>query len=534
MGMLDDIAARARGTGELWFRIPMWSAFVLGLIVLHAAAPGETAWMTMVWYAAALILSTSLSNTPLSFFTGQGAGLFMTLDYLFRGTPLPHPEQPDASAEERRRGEVGFWTLMPSAFITWIFAKSINNSALYGTRWGVMGGVVYAGWYMSFPAAALFGYWMRTRLGYGSMPTAIEKCYGTPATVLYGLIIIYRLWNEIWSNTVVVAAFYSEKEKTLEWWLAVVASAVIPAVFVLMGGMRSSLITDVIMAFLGLLFLFVILGIIGSEMPGGVNAIWTYEPAGGWWIGAETALGASLLQGCLSYPFHDAVLTDRTFLSRPRTMLASFFIGGGIAAMFIILYSSIGIYGVFALDRMSFYASAPVARSLGPTAFAFINLVMMTSSMSTIDSTYGSVSKLAGLEFAGWFRLPGDTRTRLGPMRPTDIDNVGMQHVAIARVAIVVLAIVGTLYVLVDTSSINATEVSGTMVMGIGPPIWMLCVWKHNSLPGKKDGWRQAPLMFILPCLTGIFFGVVYNTAAVGSPSEKAGATAMMAPFRMG
>jgi hypothetical protein len=59
-------------------------------------------------------------------------------------------------------------------------------------------------------------------------------------------------------------------------------------------------------------------------------------------------------------------------------------VGGSIAAMFIILYSSIGIYGVFALDRMSFYASAPVARSLGPTAFAFINLgtiviiVMMT------------------------------------------------------------------------------------------------------------------------------------------------------------
>lgn len=570
--MGETILDRARATGELWFRVPMWLVFLVGVVLIHALAPGETQWHLMFYYSAVLILSTALSNSPLTFFTGQGATLTQTLNYLARGTPLPRPEMPDATVEERRRAEVGFWTLMPSAFITCapharalciariapppsprtpfsrsmshtslccvrcagIFAKSINNSALYGTRWGVMGGVVYAGWYASFPAAAVFGYVLRTRHGYGSLPTAIERCYGSSATILFGLIVLYRLWNEIWSNTVVVAAFYSEQEKTAQWWLACVLSAAVPAVFVLMGGMRSSLITDVLMAFLGLLFLFVILGYIGASMPGGIAAVWSWQPDAGWWPGAGTALGASLLQGCVSYPFHDAVLTDRAFLSRPRTMLASFLVGGSIAAMFIVLYSAIGIYGVFALDESNFYASAPVARSLGPTAFAFINLVMMTSSMSTIDSAYGSVSKLVGLEFAGWFPLPFDDRAVKGPLRPTDAAHVGWAHVLAARVSIVLLAIAGTLYVLVDTSTINATEVSGTMVMGLGPPIWLLLAWKHNSAPGSNDGWHKAPLMFVLPYAVGLFFGVVYNTAAVGTPAEKARAGAMMAPFQMG
>lgn len=531
----STLVERLVATGELWFRIPLWASFGLGLILLHALAPGEVQWQLMVWYSALLVLSTAISKSPLTFFTGQGTSLGQTLDYLLRGTPPPEPERAGATAEERRRAEVGFWTLMPSAFITWIFAKSINNSGLYGTRWGMRGGIVYAGWYLSFPATALFAYVLRTRHGYGSLAVAIERCYGSAAAALFGLIVLYRLWNEIWSNTVVVAGFYSETEGSAQWWLACIASAVVPAIFVLMGGMRSSLATDVLMAFLGLLFLFIILGIIGQNMPGGLRALYAWEPPdGGWWPGFGTALGSSMLQGCVSYPFHDAVLTDRAFLSRPRTMVAAFLVGGGIAGLFIVLYASIGVYGAFALNATSFYPSVPVARALGPTAFAFINLVMMTSSMSTIDSTYGSVAKLAGLELGGWLRLPGDRRAARGPLSPTDSENTGWAHVAIARGAIVALAIVGTLYVLVDTSTINATEVSGTMVMGLGPPVWALLFWRHNSKPGANDGWQRAPLMFLLSCCVGIFFGVVINVAAVGSAEDKARATAMMAPFRMG
>ena len=109
---------RAVRSGELPWRVPLWVSFIVGLGLLHGLAPAETQWQLMAWYAAFLILSTSISNTPLKFFAGQGAGIFQTFLYYARGTPLPEPDKPDASAEERRRAEVGFWTLMPSAFIT--------------------------------------------------------------------------------------------------------------------------------------------------------------------------------------------------------------------------------------------------------------------------------------------------------------------------------------------------------------------------------------------------------------------------------
>lgn len=148
-----------------------------------------------------------------------------------------------------------------------IFAKSIQNAATFGGRWGILGGVGYAGWYLSFFAAALVGYVLRTRAGFQSLPTAIERCYGPLATLGFGLALMYRLWNEIWSNSVVVASFYGPVHSPM-WWAAAMVSTAIPAVYVLMGGMRSSLVSDVLQAGLGLLFLFVILGLIGERMPG--------------------------------------------------------------------------------------------------------------------------------------------------------------------------------------------------------------------------------------------------------------------------
>lgn len=117
------------------------------------------------------------------------------------------------------RAEVGFTTLMPSAFITWIFAKSINNSAVLGGRFGVMGGVAYAGWYVSFFAAAFVGYILRTRHGFRSLPSAVERCFGTTALFCFSLALLYRLWNEIWSNSVrlclPVHAYRSPKRKSI-------------------------------------------------------------------------------------------------------------------------------------------------------------------------------------------------------------------------------------------------------------------------------------------------------------------------------
>ena len=80
------------------------------------------------------------------------------------------------------------------------------------------------------------------------------------------------------------------------------------------------------------------------------------------------------------------------------------------------------------------------------------------------------MAKLAGLEFAGYLHLPGDTRgARRGPM---DADNPSVTplNIAIGRLAILMLAVVGTLNLLSNTEALSATTVSGTMVMGQLPP----------------------------------------------------------------
>ena len=43
-----------------------------------------------------------------------------------------------------------------------------------------------------------------------------------------------------------------------------------------------------------------------------------------------------------------------------------------------------------------------------------------------------------------------------------------------------------------DSEVIKATTVSGTAVMGLGPPIFLMLAWRYNSKPGADDGFRQA------------------------------------------
>ena len=61
----------------------------------------------------------------------------------------------------------------------------------------------------------------------------------------------------------------------------------------------------------------------------------------------------------------------------------------------------------------------------------------------------------------------------------------------------VVLAVASCFYLLIDATVINATTVSGTYVMGLGPPIFLMLFWRcaQGSAPEEKTNahglWRQ-------------------------------------------
>ncbi|KAF6258847.1 hypothetical protein COO60DRAFT_1622110 [Scenedesmus sp. NREL 46B-D3] len=489
------------------------------------------------------------------------------------------------------------WMLLASStFVSWIFAKSILNAATLGASFGVVGGLAYAAWFVSFFSVAFVGYFMRTRHGYRSLPEAIHARYGGLAAIAFGLAVAYRLEQEVWSNSLVVASFYGPVHST-SWWLAAVLSTAIPAFYCFTGGMRASLFTDVFQAFVKIVFLAAVVGVVGTKAPASfatfnkagscslppdaaalssqpacaalnpavapsvglgtcadltvasfkaascnytaiattdicaaANGTWapaactvSQQPpctaAGGAWqprsmwslAGGMDMLLVGLLQGFLSYPFFDPVLTDRAFLGEPRTMVRAFVVGGVIAIAFILVFSFVGIFG--AMEAVLNPSSVPcdiyagmltgqpyaVARYFGTAVYSLVNLIFLVSSCTVLDSTFASTSKLFGPELFGAI-LRG---------RPLPPQLATRKHAWVGRAAIVFMAMVGTLPLLAGPAALDATTISGTMVVGLGPPVYALTFIK---------GYR--PVLFHLPFWTGVAFGVVMQLAS--SPCCKA------------
>eukprot|EP00775_Hariotina_reticulata_P012830 gene12830-12958_t len=340
--------------------------------------------------------------------------------------------------------------LSSSAFVSWIFAKGILNTSTLGASFGVVGGLAYSAWFVAFFSVAFVAYYSRTRHGYRSLPQAIHARYGGLAAMAFGLAVAYRLEQEVWSNSLVVASFYGPVGSG-HWWAAAIVSTAIPAFYCFTGGMRASLFTDV-------------------------------------------------FQGALSYPYFDPVLTDRAFLGEPGTMVRAFVAGGIMAILFIFLFSFVGIFGAMAAVLRpetvpcDIYAGmlggqpAAVAKYFGTAVFSIVNLIFLISSCTVLDSTFASTSKLFGPELMG-------SITRGRPLPP---QMATQRHAWAGRIAIVLMAAVGTLPLIAGPSALDATTISGTMVVGLGPPIFFLTFIK---------GYR--PLVFHIPFWCGVAFGIV-------------------------
>lgn len=61
-----------------------------------------------------------------------------------------------------------------------------------------------AAYYTSFASVGVVVYFLRTRKGYRSLPEAINLRYGPLATLSFGAAVFFRLYQEVWSNAVVV------------------------------------------------------------------------------------------------------------------------------------------------------------------------------------------------------------------------------------------------------------------------------------------------------------------------------------------
>ena len=345
------------------------------------------------------------------------------------------------SAEREDGSRPNGWVLTSSLVISWIFAKSITNAANLGLSFGLVGGFAYAVYYGSFLVAGVVIYQLRTRGGFRSIHHFLHTRYGRSAVVVFSLLVGFRLFNEVWSNTMVIGSYFGAAGSAPYYWSILVFTGLTLA-YTLKGGLRSSLLTDAVQMLLfgGLLVLLLTL-----IVPRGEASITAYLGSGTWRM--ETGLNLALvaLLQIFSYPFHDSVLTDRGFIADPKTTLRSYFWAGGIGFVCILLFSFIGIYA--RLNGLQGQAAVAVSQQLGILGALAMNFIMITSAASTLDSAFSSFSKLVVI----------------------DLGVAGARPVRTGRLVMAGLTVLGTLPIFFDPEILSATTVSGTMVMGLAP-----------------------------------------------------------------
>lgn len=360
---------------------------------------------------------------------------------LFFLAPLAKTNEAFYRASGKNNQQPNFWLLTSSLVISWIFAKSITNAANLGLAFGFVGGLAYAAYYLSFIVAGIILYQLRTKGGFTSIHHFLQNRYGKTAVIVFSLLIAFRLFNEVWSNTMVIGTYFGDKDST-SYFIAIIVFTMLTLAYTLKGGLRSSLFTDMIqMALFGVL-LFIILGML---LPRENGDIAKFVNSGTWTMaGGLNLLFVALIQ-VFSYPFHDPVLTDRAFISDPKTTRRSFFWATFIGIICILLFSFVGIYGRF--HQMEGQAAVAVSQSLGIGMMLVMNFIMVTSAASTLDSTFAAFSKLANVDLG--------TPEKLSVQR--------------GRITMIIVAIAGTIPIFLSPEILSATTVSGTMVIGLAP-----------------------------------------------------------------
>ncbi|WP_303318228.1 sodium:solute symporter [Flavivirga abyssicola] len=356
--------------------------------------------------------------------------------------------------------------LTGSLIISWIFAKSITNAANLGLDFGIVGGVAYAGYYLSFAIAGVLIYQIRTKGGYKSIHEFLTSRFGKGAMAIFSVLIAIRLFNEVWSNTMVIGSYFGDTGSQ-PYYLAILVFTALTLAYTIKGGLSSSIFTDVIQMVLFSVLLIVILWHVFSienfsTKDVVMSGTWSFE------LGLNLFF-AAIIQS-FSYPFHDPVLTDRAFIASPKVTRRSFLLASVLGGFCIILFSIIGIYAQ--TQGMKGQAAVEVGKAFGIVILLVINFIMITSAASTLDSTFSSFSKL----------LVVDLKIGAG--------------LSFGRISMIVIAVLGTLPVFLDAEILSATTISGTMVIGLTP----VFVFWNIKVP---------KISFYLSVICGLIFGFI-------------------------
>lgn len=359
-----------------------------------------------------------------------------------------------------------FGMLTGSLVISWVFAKSIAVASDLGFEHGFTGGLAYASYYASFMVAGVIIYRMRTKGNITSIHSFLNEKFGKRALQLFSVVIAIRLFNEVWSNTMVIGYYFGEYG-SVPFYSSVIVFTALTLIYSLKGGLSSSIFSDLIQIALFGILLISILVIFNGQSQSTFGEVVTDGE-----FSFDNGINLILvgLLHSFSYPFHDPVMTDRGFISKPKTTLWSFVTAGIIGGLLIFSFSLVGIYG--RLNGATSSNLTTFGTLFGPVMLLLINFIMIVSASSTLDSSFSSASKLIAVDLKRGATLK------------------------VGRWAMLIFAIAGSIPLFFDPKILSATTISGIMVIGLTP------VFLFWNKPAPK-------ISFFLSVLVGISFGIL-------------------------
>ncbi|MGX0977304.1 Na+/proline symporter [Roseovarius sp. MBR-51] len=369
----------------------------------------------------------------------------------------------------------GLWVLVLSQVTTWIFARSLMNSAILGYFYGIWGTLAYAAYYGSFVTGGFIVSRLRAQ-GAGSVQDWLGGRFGATGNACYNLVIGLRLLSEVFANLLVVGLIFAAAlpEMGVARDASILIVAVLGLIYSAWGGLSAALRTDVLQM-LVFLAVFAVAFVALVLSPGfHIGAVLTAPGTAGAWNG-QILLLVALLQ-VFSYPAHDPVMMDRGFLADPETTRKSFLHAFWISTLCIIGF---GFFGIQAGLIGAEYEGELIGTWAGMfPAWLFVALLvsLLISAISTLDSALASAARLV-----------------------VDELKLGQRSLAGGRMAMVAFMVLGTGLTLWGNQTLfDAVAVSGTASMFLTPIL----------IVGLVMGWR-IPLWSYLVAFGAAMFGAV-------------------------
>ena len=342
----------------------------------------------------------------------------------------------------------GLWTLVLSQVTTWIFARSLMNSAILGYFYGVAGALAYTAYYLSFLTGGFIVARARAR-GARSLQGWLIEDFGATGARTYNVVVGLRLLSEVFANLLVVGMIFSvafpATESASIWSILVVGALAL--LYSAWGGLGASLRTDVAqMAVFLAVFAAAFLTMAFSpefEFAAALSAEGVSGARPGWVL-----LAVALLQ-VFSYPAHDPVMMDRGFIADEKTTRKSFLHAFWLSSLCIFGFGLFGIQAGIVGAEYDGQLLGAWRGMFGPGVYLLIVVSLLVSALSTLDSALASAARLAVEE------LKIAPRTMNG-----------------GRLAMTAFALGGAALTLVESKTLfDAVAVSGTASMFLTPVV---------------------------------------------------------------